>query len=157
MEIVGQTPTDGFIHRVVADNGQALYFVSREEDPVIYYEDMNFDGINDAVVLTTRGASNFFYQFFLSDGSQYVFCPLTLCNYELDAEHKIVKSFEDGGLAGSLHTTLLYHFDGMTPVLLRQAQSAEKEDWSFDIQCYTVLRYNTMLTLKVFVFARMGM
>lgn len=155
-EIVGQTLTDDYIHRVVADNGQTLYFVSSEEAPVLYYEDVNFDGLNDAVVLTTRGASNFFYQCFLSDGAQYVFCPLRLCNYNLDAEHKIVTSFEDGGLAGGLHTTLLYRFDGITPVLLREAKGAEKEAWSFDTQGYTVQRYNNMLTLMVWAYSPDG-
>ena len=71
-EIVGQTTENEYIHRLIADNGQELCFVSGEKDPCLSYTDVNFDGINDAVILTQRGASNFVYQFFISDGEQYV-------------------------------------------------------------------------------------
>ena len=76
-EIIGQTTENEYIHRLIADNGQELCFVSGEKDPCLSYTDVNFDGINDVVILTQRGASNFVYQFFISDGEQYVLCPLT--------------------------------------------------------------------------------
>ena len=47
-----------YIHRLIADNGQELCFVSGEKDPYLSYADVNFDGINDVVILTQRGASN---------------------------------------------------------------------------------------------------
>ena len=90
-EIIGQTTENEYIHRLIADNGQELCFVSGEKDPCLSYADVNFDGINDVVILTQRGASNFVYQFFIFDGEQYVLCPLTFTNYDLDAEHKIVR------------------------------------------------------------------
>ena len=99
-EIIGQTTENEYIHRLIADNGQELCFVSGEKDPYLSYADVNFDGINDVVILTQRGASNFVYQFFIFDGEQYVLCPLTFTNYDLDAEHKIVRSSVNGGLAG---------------------------------------------------------
>ena len=64
-EIIGQTTENEYIHRLIADNGQELCFVSGEKDPCLSYTDVNFDGINDVVILTQRGASNFVYQFFI--------------------------------------------------------------------------------------------
>ena len=96
-EIIGQTTENEYIHRLIADNGQELCFVSGEKDPCLSYADVNFDGINDVVILTQRGASNFVYQFFIFDGEQYVLCPLTFTNYDLDAERKIVRSSVNGG------------------------------------------------------------
>ena len=110
-EIIGQTTENEYIHRLIADNGQELCFVSGEKDPYLSYADVNFDGINDVVILTQRGASNFVYQFFIFDGEQYVLCPLTFTNYDLDAEHKIVRSSVNGGLAGGIHRETLYRFD----------------------------------------------
>ena len=101
-EIIGQTTENEYIHRLIADNGQELCFVSGEKDPCLSYADVNFDGINDVVILAQRGASNFVYQFFIFDGEQYVLCPLTFTNYDLDAEHKIVRSSVNGGLAGTV-------------------------------------------------------
>ncbi len=148
-EIIGQTTENEYIHRLIADNGQELCFVSGEKDPCLSYTDVNFDGINDVVILTQRGASNFVYQFFISDGEQYVLCPLTFTNYDLDAEHKIVRSSVNGGLAGGIHRETLYRFDGTEAVLLRWAVGEEKEDWTFDADGYTVRRYNNVLTLRV--------
>ena len=119
-EIIGQTTENEYIHRLIADNGQELCFVSGEKDPYLSYADVNFDGINDVVILTQRGASNFVYQFFIFDGEQYVLCPLTFTNYDLDAEHKIVRSSVNGGLAGGIHRETLYRFDGTEAVLLRR-------------------------------------
>lgn len=148
-EIVGQTTENEYIHRLIADNGQELCFVSGEKDPSLSYADVNFDGINDVVILTQRGASNFVYQFFISDGEQYVLCPLTFTNYDLDAEHKIVRSCVNGGLAGGIHRETLYRFDGTEAVLLRWAVGEEKEDWTFDADGYTIRHYNDVLTLQV--------
>lgn len=148
-EIIGQTTENEYIHRLIADNGQELCFVSGEKDPYLSYADVNFDGINDVVILTQRGASNFVYQFFIFDGEQYVLCPLTFTNYDLDAEHKIVRSSVNGGLAGGIHRETLYRFDGTEAVLLRWAVGEEKEDWTFDADGYTVRHYNDVLTLQV--------
>lgn len=147
-EIVGQTTENEYIHRLTADNGQELYFVG-DEDPYLSYADVNFDGIDDAVILTRRGASNFVYQFFIFDGEQYVLCPLTFTNYDLDAEHKIVRSYVNGGLAGGIHRETLYRFEGTEAVLLRWAVGEEKEAWTFDGDGYTVRHYNHVLTLQV--------
>lgn len=150
-EIVGQTTDGEYIHRLVADNGQELYFVG-DEDPYLSYADVNFDGIDDAVILTRRGASNFVYQFFIFDGTQYAACPVRFVNYDLDAEHKLVISSENGGWAGALHTRTLYRFDGLTPVVLREAIGQEKEDWSFDAEGFTTRQYNNRLTLQVWAY-----
>ena len=56
-EIVGRT-ADGYIHRYTADNGQEIYFVSIEKEPPVRYEDVNFDGHPDLVMVTALGASN---------------------------------------------------------------------------------------------------
>ena len=128
-EIIGQTTENEYIHRLIADNGQELCFVSGEKDPYLSYTDVNFDGINDVVILTQRGASNFVYQFFIFDGEQYVLCPLTFTNYD--------------------HRETLYRFEGTEAVLLRWAVGEEKEDWTFDADGYTVRHYNDVLTLQV--------
>ena len=54
-----------------------------------------------------------------------------------------------GGLAGGIHRETLYRFEGPEAVLLRWAVGAEKEDWSFDADGYTVRHYNDVLTLQV--------
>lgn len=74
---------DEFIWQFQADNGQNIYFTSREADPFIQYQDINFDGIPDLTILTTRGASNFFYKLFVFSNNHY--SPVRLMGYEGDA------------------------------------------------------------------------
>ena len=62
---------DEFIWRFQADNGQNIYFTSREAEPFIQYQDINFDGIPDLTILTTRGASNFFSKLFINENGTY--------------------------------------------------------------------------------------
>ena len=65
--ILGHMPDDEYIHQYVAPNGQLLWFTAIEKNPYIKMEDVNFDGTEDIVVFTVRGASNFFVEFFLYD------------------------------------------------------------------------------------------
>ena len=71
-EIVGRTAEGDFIHRYLASNGQELFFVSMEREPPVNREDVNGDGVDDLVVYTAIGASNYFVEFFVWDGEKYV-------------------------------------------------------------------------------------
>ena len=51
-EVVGREGMYGerYIHRIEAPNGQALYYLSKEEEAFVTYRDVNFDGTEDIVV-----------------------------------------------------------------------------------------------------------
>lgn len=73
-EVVGRDGmyADRYIHRIEAPNGQALYYLSTEEDAFVTARDVNFDGVDDLVVFSARGASNAWVLFFVWDGNAYV-------------------------------------------------------------------------------------
>ena len=104
-EVVGRDGmyADRYIHRIEAPNGQALYYLSTEEDAFVTAQDVNFDGVDDLVVFSARGASNAWVLFFVWDGNAYVRATWDagedtgLPNYELLPE--------DGLPAGPAATT----------------------------------------------------
>src|SRR5699024_9158442 len=73
-EVVGREGMygDEYIHRIEAPNGQALYYLSKEEEAFVTYRDVNFDGMEDIVVISSQGASNTWFLFFVWDGENYV-------------------------------------------------------------------------------------
>ena len=127
-EIVGRTHED-YIHRHIAGNGQAIYFLSMEEEPSIHAEDVNFDGMDDLVVCTAQGASNAFYEFFVFDGAQYVLAGRDgypgggLANYALHPEKGLVSTQANNGYAGLLHDAILFRWEGTKMVEVRRALS----------------------------------
>ena len=73
-EVVGREGMygDRYIHRIEAPNGQSLYYLSNEEEAFVTYRDVNFDGMEDIVVISSQGASNTWFLFFVWDGENYV-------------------------------------------------------------------------------------
>ena len=73
-EVVGRDGMygDRYIHRIEAPNGQALYYLSKEEEAFVTCRDVNFDGMEDIVVISAQGASNTWFLFFVWDGENYV-------------------------------------------------------------------------------------
>lgn len=115
--IVGHTPQGDFIHEITAPNGQRLYFLSMETEPTVQQEDVNFDGQADLVVLTARGASNFFYEFFVFSKGRYDWAPHPgseqgLANYTLHPQQGLVLSYASNGMAGALSERVLYAWQG---------------------------------------------
>lgn len=146
-EIVGITPDGDYIHRMEAKNGQSLYFTGMDEEPSLQYADVNFDGAEDAAVLTTRGASNFVYQLFLWDGTQYVNSGLAVVNYTLHPEQKLLESDANDGWA--VRTRKLYRFEDGKPVLTRIASCEEKTKVTFTADGWEQYTSNTTVTFSV--------
>lgn len=141
---------DEFIYCLQADNGQTLYFTSRESDPYIQYQDINFDGVPDITILATRGASNFFFKFFVSSNGLYT--PVTLMGYEGDAvnfqlhpEAKLLSTHASNGYAGALFETTLYQWNGTNLYPVRKATSTEYTQSSLEGSIYTTITYNDQL------------
>ena len=126
---------DEFIWRFQADNGQNIYFTSREAEPFIQYQDINFDGIPDLTILTTRGASNSFYKLFVFSNNHY--SPVRLMGYEGDAvnfqlhpKEKLLSTYANNGYAGALFESTLYQWDGTDLYPVRKATSDEYKEAS---------------------------
>ena len=151
-EIVGRTG-DAYIHSWAAPNGQTVYFVSQEEEPYIHMEDVNFDGVEDIVVLTTLGAANFGCEFFVWRDGSYV--PVThasadsLVNYELYPELGLIETNVSEGVAGTFHTKKLWRWNGSDLQLVRTASAMEAETWSFEEGMYTVVTNSNLVWTRV--------
>ena len=151
-EIVGRAGDD-YIHQWIAPNGQALYFVSPEEEPYVRMEDVNFDGIEDVVAMTFRGASNFGAEFFVWDGGAYV--PVThtgadsLVNHELYPEWGLVETYVQEGWAGALHTRQLWRWNGAALELVRTASGSEVSTTTIEDRVVTVVTDDNLVRLRV--------
>lgn len=151
-EIVGRAGDD-YIHRWDAPNGQGLYFVSRETEPYVVMKDVNFDGVEDVVVTTFIGASNFGAEFFVWDGGQYV--PVghswadSLMNYTLYPEAGLVETYVQEGLAGALHTTTLWRWNGTDLEPVRIASGSEVSAMTIDGDLFTVVTDSSRVQLRV--------
>lgn len=118
------------IFRWYAPNGQEILFTALEDDPWVKYEDVNFDGHNDVVITTVRGASNFWVEFYVWQDGQYVYANQAgvydgLCNYMLYPELGLVYSGANNGNAGALHANKLFRWNGTQLQLLRSAVSED--------------------------------
>lgn len=139
-EVVGRDGMYGdvYIHRILAPNGQEIYYTSREEEAGMRIEDVNFDGVNDIVVPTALGASNLFCAFFVWDGEEYVRATYNagddagLANFELYPELGLVYTDSDEGSAGALHQRCLYRWEGTELRCVRMAIAEEYTQWEFD-------------------------
>ena len=143
---------DEYICSYQADNGQMLYFTSRVDDPFIQYQDINFDGTPDITILTTRGASNFFFKFFVSSNGRYH--PVTLMGYEGDAvnfqlhpEAKLLSTYANNGYAGALFETTLYQWDGTDLYPVRKVTSEEYKEAFLNDAAYTLITYTDQLRI----------
>lgn len=145
LQVVGVSG-DESIWRFQADNGQSIYFTSREADPFIQYQDINFDGIPDLTILTTRGASNFFYKLFIFSNNQY--SPVRLLGYEGDAvnfqlhpEEKLLSTHANNGYAGALFESTLHRWDGTDLYPIRKATSEEYKEANLNNATYTLITH----------------
>ena len=151
-EIVGRAGDD-YIHQWMAPNGQALYFVSPEEEPYVHMEDVNFDGIEDVVAMTIHGASNFGVEFFVWDGAAYV--PVahsgadSLVNHTLYPELGLVETYVQEGWAGALHTRQLWRWKGAELELVRTASGSEMSSMTVADQITTVVTDDNFVRLRV--------
>lgn len=126
-EIVGRT-SDSYIHRYTADNGQDIYFVSNTEEPCVEYDDVNFDGHPDLAVVTTMGASNTWYEFYLWNGSEYAYAERwtsDIINYYL-VNGKYLVSMSNDGNAGVLCHAQICAWDGNVLKPVRTMVSEEE-------------------------------
>ena len=126
-EVVGRT-ADGYIHRYTADNGQEIYFVSTEEEPPVSYDDVNFDGHPDLVLVTILGASNAYHEFYLWNGSEYEYAEHEahdIVNYEL-VDGKYLLSRSNDGSAGALFHAQICVWDGPVLKSIRTMVSEEE-------------------------------
>jgi hypothetical protein len=127
-EIVGKT-ADGFIHRYIASNGQEIYFVSTGQEALVNIDtDVNFDGYPDLTVVTNRGASNFFYEFFLWNGKEYEYAEYKtddIVNF-YPAYGKYIVSERNDGSAGALFKTQICIWDGNILKAVRTMVSEEE-------------------------------
>lgn len=127
--IVGTNTEGDFIFAYDAPNEETLYFVSMENEPVVEKTDVNFDGMNDLVIHTARGASNQFSELFVFDGASYRRAKgsgsdARFANFSLYPEENLLVTYANNGYAGALHEKLMYRWNGHELELLRSAVSA---------------------------------
>ena len=154
--ILGYMPDHEYIHQYMAPNGQLLWFTAREENPHIKLEDVNFDGMEDIVVFTVRGASNDFAEFFLYDAQADMYIMAThpgdengICNYGLHPELELVESQANNGSAGAEHEYRLYRWVGTELECIRTAQSESKRESTFESGVITEVFYTDILHMTV--------
>ena len=154
--IVGSTADHSYIHLYTAPNGEEIYFTATEDEVDLTFRDVNFDGIEDIVVLTALGASNFFSEFFVYDTEigEYIRAVTDssedrLCNYELYPEYGLVSSYVNAGNAGLLHVRNLYRWEDNELRLIRSAVSDEWMEDSFEGSTYTQIIHGDMLHVVV--------
>ena len=154
--ILSDAASDGYIHQYIAPNGKSIYFTAELREPSIHFEDVNFDGWEDIVVLTISGATNAWYKFFVYDEGRdaYVYVhqygdDAGLINYETYPEYGMIGSRGSNGNAGLLHVWNLYCWEGTDLRLIRSAVSDEWTEGIFDGQTYTSIIHGDILHVIV--------
>ena len=153
-DIVGVTQEEGYIHRYEAPNGQSLYFASPLEEPWIEFQDVNFDGVEDIVILTILGASNAFYEFFVWNGGDYVRANRpdgsAIINYALD-ERGYVYSRGSNGMAGALFEARIFRWQGrdLIPVRTMVSQEETTTRWEEDEQVFITTTRLDRITVRL--------
>ncbi|MDD6049820.1 MAG: hypothetical protein PUC00_00885 [Clostridiales bacterium] len=154
--ILSQENVDSYIHQYIAPNGKPIYFSAVLREPIISFDDVNFDGNMDIVVLISSGVSNAYYAFFVynpqSDAYERAFLLCgeeALRNYVLRPEQQIVVSQGSNGAAGALHETYLYRWQGHELTLIRSAVSEDLTVMEFDEHRFTTTLYDDLLHMTV--------
>ncbi len=158
-DIVGRVSEDRLIYRHTADNGQAIYFVAGPTEPWVRDEDVNFDGVGDVVVTTITGASNFYCEFFVWHGNEYVFADhggaeYGLCNYELYPEKRLVLSAQNNGYAGALFAWHLFRWEGAALKLVRSAVSTEYSTTEYKDSMITTVTDTQKIRVVIYDYAQ---
>ena len=99
-----------------------------EKEPPVRYEDVNFDGHPDLVMVTALGASNAYYEFYLWNGSEYEYAEHwidDIINYELVDGQYLVSRSNDGN-AGTLFHAEICVWDGNVLKSIRTIVSEEE-------------------------------
>lgn len=151
-ETVGVTAAGETICRYDAPNGQAIYYLASypELEGSVLLTDVNFDGVEDVVLLVGLGASNVRQEFYVWDGAQYVLAQRNaaedgLYNYRLLPETGLVVSDANNGMAGALREMNVFRWEGTRLCLVRSAVSgyADTTVWS-GRQSTTTVDYETI-------------
>lgn len=128
--LLAEQGAGNYVHCYMPPEGAPLYFTAAVPDPVISMEDVNFDGLEDIVIMTASGASNAFYEFFVYDpaAGTYVYADHPgaadgLCNYVLYPEYGIVATHANNGSAGAEHEDCLFRWQGTDMQKIRSAVS----------------------------------
>ncbi len=150
-EIIGR-PADGYMHRYVADNGQEICFVSSSEEALVETDaDVNFDGYPDLAVVTSLGASNAWYEFYLWEDGKYVFAERetdSSINYSL-AGGKYLVSWSNDGSAGLLFHAQVCRWDGNVLKLVRAMTSEEETVTTWEGDTMTTTMHTDRLHVTV--------
>lgn len=149
---------DEYIHQYIAPNGQMLYFNAHEREPVIHFEDVNFDGFDDMVIITGRWAKCDTARFYVYDPAEgYVLVRETtkdegLMNYTLYPEYKLVGTHIANGNAGLCHESCLYRWEGNDLKCIRRAYSENYIEtvWAEDMSYYTQTTYTDLFCCNVY-------
>lgn len=140
--------------RMIAPNGQPLYFISQIPEPVAHSLDLNFDGVEDLAVLVASGASNMLHRLFIQQGDRYV--PVIdsmeegLFNFALYPTARLIASHATSGLAGALHEDVLLRWEGARLVPIRRAVSESLSELSFDDKSHTEKTWSELLRVRVY-------
>jgi SH3-like domain-containing protein len=154
--LVADMGTKGYIHRCTAPNGQELYFNARAEEPGIEIKDVNFDGLDDLVIITGRWAkcdTALFYVYDPADG--YVFVCETardegLMNYTLYPQYGLVGTHISNGSAGLEHENCLYRWEGNDLTCIRRAYSENYIETVWNGEMYTQNIYTDRFCCNVY-------
>ncbi|MBR6571440.1 MAG: SH3 domain-containing protein [Clostridia bacterium] len=150
--ILGMTSAGDYIHLYATANNQYICFDATEETPYFFEEDVNFDGMNDIVVCTIRGASNAFYEFFVFDGTRYHHAAYPgegIPNYVLYPDEQLVSSHVNNGWAASLHEICLYRWDGYKLKTIRRATGEEYTETQFESDRTITTTWNDRVRFRV--------
>lgn len=153
-QIVGTTAEGGYIHALDTGDGYVVYFVAAEEHPIVAREDVNFDGRADLVVTTVRGATNFYYEFFVWTGRGYVRAEYPgvegIANYSLRPEQGYVYSSANGGNAGSAYVDCIFRWDGTQLRLVRCARSEGLREYRSEGTSFVTVLHDRKLELNIY-------
>lgn len=153
-QIVGTTADGSYIHACTTGEGQTLYFVAQEPDPVITREDVNFDGYADLVVTTARGATNCYYAFFVWNGGGYVRAAHPgvegIANYGLYPDQGYVLSSANHGYAGALYEDCLMCWEGTDLHLIRSATARSLREYRTEGNALVTVLHDRKIEMNVY-------
>lgn len=159
-QIVGTTPDGGYIHACEVGAGEFVYFVATELDPQLSMEDVNFDGQTDLVFTTLRGATNFYYEFFVWTPRGYVRAeyPVAtgIANYRLDPERGYVVSSANAGSAGALYEDFIFRWEGTSLRTVRCAVSESLHEYRSEGDSFTTTVSDRKIMLTVYAYDEDG-